>query len=64
MTDGENLFNSCSLDVVVPNAVVEIPEWTPDSPSFMSDMFMSSLEGAGERSGAFFGVHVALNACL
>ncbi len=51
----EDIFKTCSLDILVPNSVIELPDV---SRSQDGDTWLGRLSNAGERTGAFFGLCV------
>ena len=53
----EEVFKNCSLDIIVPNSVIELPNVDR---SREGDAWLDRLSVAGERTGAFFGLCVTL----
>ncbi|KLO07583.1 hypothetical protein SCHPADRAFT_881506 [Schizopora paradoxa] len=47
----EEVFKNCSLDIIVPNSVIELPDVDR---SHEGDAWIDRLSDAGERTGAFF----------
>lgn len=58
MADAEQLLSSCSIDIVVPDTVVGLPQREEAS---SADVWLELAQGAGARQKAFFG---ALHICL
>ena len=52
MADAEQIFNDCTLDLIVPDGVLELPEQTGDA---SVDEWIKHAHAVGERKQAFFG---------
>ena len=52
MANVEHIFNSCLLELIVPDRVLHLP----DNTSSNADEWLQSAKAAGERRHAFFGM--------
>lgn len=54
MADAELVFNNCTLDIIVPDSLIQLP--TEDD-SFTVDDWLEKAREPGERKQAFFGAY-------
>ena len=53
MANAEQIFNDCTLDLVVPNGILPLP--AQDGGASAVDEWLKLAQDVGERKQAFFG---------